>query len=145
MNEAATLTPQQKQVFKGKKILIISEDQNVIDMIQQTAKPRGGSLFIAKTPKDAITQTMTKNPDLLVYDDRMPLYQNLKVLFHIKRFKPNKRILLLTEHEKPMRSIDDTGLGASMTLPYYSSEKQYYNALKHSLGITSVPRVEEQE
>ncbi len=133
-----------KGVFHGKKIFVISEDQNLIQNIKQSVVHQGAVLFEGSTPKEAIGNVLAKNPDLIIYDDRMPLFNGTKILTNIKQVHPHIRILLVTPMGVPQRSIDVSAQGVSYSIPCDSNQQQIYNAVKHCLAISSVPRVESQ-
>lgn len=131
-----------KGVFFGKKILLITTDDTVRDSVQRSVEPNGAIFYYGGDPKTALGLGLTKNPDLIVYDDQMPEFNGNKVLAILRRARPKLRVLLLTKAGVPLRSIDVTAQGASFTITRSSTIEQVYNAVKHCLGIASVPRVE---
>jgi DNA-binding NarL/FixJ family response regulator len=132
-----------KGAFFGKKILLISNDGNVLESVQRSVEPNGAVFYHGGEPKTALGLGLTKNPDLVIYDDQMPTFNGNKILSILRRARPKVRVLLLVKAGVPLRSIDVTAQGASFTITRSSTVEQVYNAVKHCLGIASVPRVEE--
>ncbi|MBN2328304.1 MAG: response regulator transcription factor [Candidatus Omnitrophica bacterium] len=130
-------------VFFGKKILLMSNDPAVTAAVRQGVDSHQPVFYHSGAPRDALGLAMTKNPDLIIYDDLMPPFQGNKILPIVRRARPKVRILLLTQAGVPLRSIDVTAQGASFTINRDSSPEQIYNAVKHCLSISSVPRVEQ--
>ncbi|HOJ59324.1 MAG TPA: response regulator [bacterium] len=129
-------------VFRGKKIFLISDDQAVLRNVQDCVLPHDGVLFYAEAPREALGNAMAKNPDLIIYDDRMPTYNGSKVMMLLKYARPSTRILLLSLTKTPQRAIDTSAQGITYSIHRESSARHIYNAIKHCLGIASVPRVE---
>lgn len=129
-------------VFRGKKVFIITEDKALNQRIRESLDSKGAIIFDSSDPKNAIANVLSKNPDLIIYDDRMPFYHGLKVISVIKRSKPKIRILLLSKADVPQRAIDASAQGVSYTITIDANKQQIYNAVKHCLSISSVPRVE---
>jgi len=129
-------------VLNGKKILLMTDDGIVADNVQKSLAPHGALLFHDSTPKEAIGNALAKNPDLVIYDERMPAYCGLKPLSVIKRARPKSKVLFLARNGTPLRSMDVTAQGVSFTIQSDSSPQQIYNAVKHCLAIASVPRNE---
>ncbi len=129
-------------VFRGKKIFLITDDSQVLRNVQDCVLPHEGVLFHADEPRNALGNALAKNPDLIIYDDRMPAFQGSKVMSILKRVRPHWRILLLSLTKIPQRSIDVSAQGVTFTIQRDSGPRQIYNAVKHCLGIASVPRVE---
>lgn len=132
-----------KGVFFGKKILLITHDASVLEVVKQSVEPNGAVFYHGGDPKDALGLALTKSPDLVIYDDQMPEFHGNKVLPILRRARPKVRVLLLSKVGVPLRSIDVTAQGASFTITRTSSPEQVYNAIKHCLSISSVPRVEQ--
>ncbi|MFB3787996.1 MAG: response regulator [bacterium] len=128
-------------VFRGKKIFLITDDPGVLHNVQDCVLPHEGVLFHAEDPRDALGNALAKNPDLIIYDDRMPPFQGSKVMSILKRVRPRWRILLLSLTRIPQRSIDVSAQGVTFTIQRDSSPHHLYNAVEHCLGIASVPRV----
>ncbi|MGC9329089.1 MAG: response regulator [Candidatus Hinthialibacter sp.] len=130
-------------VLFSKKILLISNDANLTSNVRQGLELHQPVFYHSGVPRDALGLALTKNPDLVIYDDLMPPFQGNKILPIVRRARPKMRILLLTQAGVPLRSIDVTAQGASFTINRDSSPEQIYNAVKHCLSISSVPRVEQ--
>ncbi|MEW6239086.1 MAG: response regulator [Candidatus Omnitrophota bacterium] len=129
-------------VLNGKKIFLMTDDGTVAENVQKSLAAHGAVLFHDSTPKEAIGNALAKNPDLLIYDERMPAYHGLKPLSVIKRARPKSKVLFLARNGTPLRSMDATAQGVSFTIQSDSSPQQIYNAVKHCLAIASVPRIE---
>ncbi len=130
------------RVFHGKKIFIISADQELTRLIHETLSPHGAILFNALTPAEAIGNVLAKNPDLIIYDENMPSFNGSTVLSVIKQKRPKGKILFLNRAGVPLRSIDVTAQGVSFSIARNSNPQQIYNGVKHCLAVASVPRVE---
>ncbi len=141
-NERASSSNKTNGVFRGKKIFVISPDRNVIQAVEQSVVSHGAVFFHSSIPKEAIGNVMSKNPDLVVFDDLMPPFNGAGVLSAIKRARPKGRILFLSQTSVPLRSIDTTAQGVSFSITRDASPEQIYNAVKHCLGGGSIPRVE---
>ncbi len=130
-------------VFFGKKILLITQHPDVLHTVKDSVEQHRASFFHAGSSKDAVGQAAAKNPDLIIFDDRMPSINGSHVLALIRRLRPSGKLLLLSRTHVPLRSIDASAQGASFTISNDSSEEQVYNAVKHCLAIASVPRIEQ--
>lgn len=130
------------QVFHGKRILLVSEDMEITQKFKQICADHGGIFYYYENPKVAVGNVLSKKPNLVIFDDRLLSWNGIQPLSLIKRAQPLGRILLLTRYAVPHQAIDSTALGVSYTLPRDCQSEEMYNALKHSLSITSVPRVE---
>ncbi len=130
-------------VFFGKKILLLTQDPTVLETVRKATEPHGAIFYTDEDPKNGLGLALTKNPNLVIYDDQMPPFHGNKLLPLIRRARPHIRILLLTKAGVPLRSIDVTAQGASFTITRDSTPEQIYNAMKHCLAIASVPRVEQ--
>jgi DNA-binding NtrC family response regulator len=133
---------QPNNALKGKKVLIISQDMDVLQKIKQTIQSHGGACFPYSDTKLGIANIMTKKPDLVVCDERAQSWNEISPLSYIRRAQPKGRLLLLTHHAVPQHAIDISARGISYSVPYGAQIEEIYNALKHSLSISSVPRVE---
>lgn len=131
-----------KEILKGKTILLVTQQDSLRKQITRSIQHQKPYLIEAVQPQDAIFHLMAKNPDLIIYDDKMPPFQSNKLLSVLKRAKPHTRVLLIAEAGAPQRSIDVSAQGVAYTLPADANDQQIYNAVKHCLSIGSVPRVE---
>lgn len=128
-------------VFARKRVTVIADDPEQIRWLQSVLLQHGGTVQIARTLEEAMVQMMTFKPDLAIVDERMgQTFPNL--LATVKRLRHSVRILLLTRQQVPQRSIDVTARGITYSVPLNCSDDILYQALKHCLSITSVPRVE---
>ncbi|MBD3267736.1 response regulator [bacterium] len=133
-----------KKVFKGKKVLAVSRDEALLKYIAETIEPKGASYFSFTNPREALGNMMTKNPDLVIYDERLSQQDSTLPLSTIKRVQPKGRVLLVTQYRQPQRPIDTTAQGVTYSIPRDSQSQEMYSAIKHCLSISSVPRVEKE-
>lgn len=131
-----------KPVFQGKKIEMVSTFSELAGTVHAIVTEGNGMFFLSRTPQEAIFHTMSRNPDLVIVDSRMPSLDGQSVVSLLKRVRQKIRILLITESSAPQRSIDVTAQGISYTISLDASPEVIYQALKHSLSIPSVPRGE---
>ena len=131
------------QAFAGKKIYLISDDETVVQNVKQAVTPHAAIFFHSRDPKDAVVNVLTKNPDLVIYDEEIPPFNGLPVLTWIKQKRPQGRVLFLSVHAVPLRSIDVNARGVSSSIQKHTAPQMLYNAIKHCLAIASVPRIEE--
>ncbi|MBI1389946.1 MAG: hypothetical protein GC154_16015 [bacterium] len=129
-------------VLSRYKIFVYTNDAALFGRIRNALDPRGAVLFYSNQPAEAIAKMLSVNPDLLIVDEDAPLFHNSTVLSVVRKQKPRLRVMLVTRHESPLRSIDVSCQGVSFSLAHDSNEESIYNGVKHSLSISSVPRVE---
>lgn len=99
-------------VGKGKKILIVDDDEFLLDMYVMKFKESGFDVEIAQSGKQAIEKAGTMQPDAILLDIVLPGTDGFEALREIKKKKlaPKSSIIMLTN----LGQKDDTEKGMAL-------------------------------
>lgn len=78
------------------KILIMDDEPGLRNVVFGMLKPTGHTLFLAEDGAQAIELGRKEKPDLALLDMRVPDYDGLEVLAHLKKMDPNIRCIMLS-------------------------------------------------
>ncbi len=121
--------------IKRKIIYLISDDSELAKKIENIVTSNQANFFHCSNPKQAVADTVAKNPDLIVYDEKMSSSGGLDILNAIRKGRPQMSILLLTLTERPQQAIDTTGKGVSYDVQRDANNQMLLDAIKHSIGF----------
>ena len=83
----------------NKKILIVEDDKDFLDILQKKFIIEGFSVVIAENGEEAIDIVEREKPDLIISDILMPKMDGMTMAKKIKEFNKNIQIIFLTNLE----------------------------------------------
>lgn len=94
--------PDGQSPLKGRKVLLVDDDHDVLQTLQAAFEPTGCQLFTSRNGNKAIEIAQRENPDLIVLDMMLPGRSGFLVLEKLKADKlPSEKpyIIMLTANE----------------------------------------------
>ena len=85
-----------KHEFPHRKILIIDDETDLLELIQDVLEEKNYQVFCASNGADGILLNEQKNPDLIVLDLRMPEMDGIETLRNIRKADDNVIVVILT-------------------------------------------------
>jgi DNA-binding response OmpR family regulator len=109
--------------FKGKRILLVDDDSEVLKSLEATLADTGATIETAGDGNTAIEKAHANMPDLMVLDLMMPKRSGFLVLENIKKGKKKKeapRIIIITGNTGLRHRVYAESLGAEyyLTKPF---------------------------
>ncbi len=81
-----------KNVFSGKKILIVEDDQALVDVLEETLKKEGFSTEKAANGKEGLDKAQSFKPNLILLDLMMPVMSGQSMLHHLRELPEFKNL-----------------------------------------------------
>lgn len=110
----------------NKKILIIEDDTNIVELLKFNLEANGYDVQVAYDGKQGIDSAININPDLVLLDIMMPIIDGIEVLNRLQRENATKNIpiIMLTAKSSEMDKIIGLEIGADdyVTKPFSISE-----------------------
>jgi len=78
------------------KVVLIDDEQDIRDVVSLTLRDAGYEVFTAEDGKTGLNLCMTKNPQIVITDIRMPGMNGLKVLEILKDKSPDIEVIVVT-------------------------------------------------
>ena len=102
-----------------RKILIVDDEKNIVDIIAFNLKKEGYTVITAADGEEGVQKAMEENPDLILLDIMMPKMDGFEVCQHIREFS-NMPIVMLTAKGDDMDKILGLEYGADdyITKPF---------------------------
>ena len=92
---------------RGKKVLIVDDDENIKDLVSLLVKVAGFKMITASTGEEAIG-LLAQKPDALILDLIMPGCGGLGVLKHLKtQPAPLPPVIVITAYENRHPSVQE--------------------------------------
>jgi DNA-binding response OmpR family regulator len=84
--------------LKGKKILLVDDDPDILTSLQATFETTGADLRTAKSGNEAVEMAEKDMPDLMILDMMLPGRSGFLVLEKLKKRKPTDkpRVIMIT-------------------------------------------------
>jgi len=113
-----------KNEFPQRKILIIDDETDLLELIRDVLEEKNYQVFCASNGVDGILLNEQKNPDLIVLDLRMPEMDGIETLRNIRKADDNVIVVILTGYGCPDTIRDATDLNVSeyLSKPFGNSE-----------------------
>ncbi len=83
---------QAKSTVKFKKILVVDDDKDTLEIIEEMLKPYGYEVITAEDGPHAIEKTNQHHLDLILLDNRMPFFSGIWYCDFLKRKANTKNI-----------------------------------------------------
>jgi DNA-binding response OmpR family regulator len=108
-----------------KKILIVDDDSNIRELFVDTLSPHGFKCLTARDGLEGLNLSLTKNPDIILLDLRMPEMDGLTMLRELRKTESGKNIpVIILSTVNDEKSVSEAlQLGVSEFL-----EKSNWNA-----------------
>ncbi|KAF5070881.1 response regulator [Anaerotignum sp.] len=102
-----------------KKILIVDDEKNIVDIIAFNLKKEGYNILRAGDGAEGVRLTMEENPDLILLDIMMPKMDGYEACKKIRE-KKNTPIIMLTARAEELDKVLGLELGADdyVTKPF---------------------------
>ena len=97
------------------KILICDDDELLVELLRFRLKARGFDVRIARNGKEAVESLRDDEPDAVVLDAMMPIFDGYEVLRQLREL-PHLRdlpVIMLTARKSERDVLDALKLGAS--------------------------------
>ena len=106
-----------------KRILILDDEQDIIDVIHRYLDRKGlVDIDTSTNPNQAIELIRQGSYDLLLTDIMMPEKDGVEVLQEVKKYKPSLKVIMMTAYSTIDRILECEKLGATdyITKPFIS-------------------------
>ena len=102
-----------------RKILIVDDEKNIVDIIAFNLKKEGYTVITAADGEEGVQKAMEENPDLILLDIMMPKLDGYEVCKKIRE-KKNTPIIMLTARAEELDKVLGLELGADdyVTKPF---------------------------
>ena len=102
-----------------RKILIVDDEKNIVDIIAFNLKKEGYTVITAADGEEGVQKAMEENPDLILLDIMMPKMDGYEVCKKIRE-KKNTPIIMLTARAEELDKVLGLELGADdyVTKPF---------------------------
>ncbi len=85
---------------KGKRILLVDDDSEIVDSMRTVLESRGYQILVARDGNQGLAMAEADTPDLVVLDMMMPKRSGFLVLEKLRRSSPNPvRVIMITANE----------------------------------------------
>ncbi|NMB27480.1 MAG: response regulator transcription factor [Tissierellia bacterium] len=106
----------------GKKVLVVDDEKNIVELIQMNLETSGFQVIPAYTGKEALEKTISLSPDLILLDLMLPDIDGFEVCRMIKTNEETKDIpiIMITAKSEETDKVIGLGLGADdyVTKPF---------------------------
>lgn len=130
----------------AKKILVVDDEQNILQMVNQTLTRSGYKVTTSADGKDALEKVQANKPDLIILDIMMPYLDGFEVLQALRR-KPETRntpVIFLTAKNNDMDIFKgwQAGVNCYLIKPFNPSEliKYVKQNLKKGAAVDGAER-----
>lgn len=103
----------------GKKVLVVDDEKNIVDIISFNLKKEGYEVLRAENGEDGLQIILSENPDLILLDVMMPKMDGYEVCRKVRE-KVNTPIIMLTARAEEVDKVLGLELGADdyVTKPF---------------------------
>lgn len=92
--------PTKTECDKGKRILLVDDDPEIVETIRFALESKGYHVLIARDGNQGLALADRENPDLVILDMMMPKRSGLLVLERLRRTRPvPTRVIMITANE----------------------------------------------
>jgi DNA-binding response OmpR family regulator len=91
---------QQKTDAKGKRILLVDDDQEIVESMRLALGAKGYNVLVARDGNQGLVMCEREDPDLVILDMMMPKRSGFLVLEKLRRTRPVPlRVIMITANE----------------------------------------------
>src|SRR5574341_491720 len=132
----------------NKKILVIDDDTNILEVIQMRLKAWGYHVTITRDGKEAKTALSTTSFNLVILDLRLSEENGIELMEEIVRHYPNLPVIILTAHGSIESAVEAMRRGAYsyITKPFNNEDLSLHikNALEKQQLIKEIEHLKGQ-
>src|SRR3989304_2889251 len=114
-------------------ILLIDDEEMILDSLSAILFKDGYQVDCAKSGDEALEILRQKQYDLIITDIRMPGINGLEMVEHLKTFKPNQKILVITGYGSLETAVKAQHRGVSDYLIKPIDIKSLKNSIRRAL------------
>lgn len=120
----------------NKKILIVDDDSDILDIYKKRFELEGFSVVMAKDGEEAVAMAENENPDLIMADILLPLMDGITMAEKIKERNKDAKIIFLTNVKdgEYADKIEKDG-GFDYLVKADSNMEQIVERVKAKLGV----------
>lgn len=90
----------QKAATKGKRILLVDDDQEIVESMRMALESKGFQVLVARDGNQGLVLCEREDPDLVILDMMMPKRSGFLVLEKLRRTRPVPlRVIMITANE----------------------------------------------
>lgn len=110
----------------GKRILVVDDESNIVQMLETRLKAKGFEVISAATGEEALSRVKKDHPDLVILDVMMPPPNGFQVCRTLKDDSDLKKIPIILLTAKSTESDKfwglEAGADAYVTKPYNADD-----------------------
>ena len=99
--------------MKTKKVLIIDDDQQILDILKKFVKLNDCSVDVESTAEKGLAMVRTGEFDIVILDIMLPDLDGIEVLKRIQRISPNLPVIMITGGNDDERAKECLKSGAA--------------------------------
>ena len=119
-----TRSLQEGTKVKKKKVLIVDDEENIVELIKFNLQKNGYETIEAYNGKEALNLVENEKPDLLILDWMLPEVDGLEVCKKVKNIDKTISVIMLTAKDEEIDKI--LGLEIGFQLENYQQESKQY-------------------
>jgi two-component system response regulator VicR len=131
------LTETEGVCFVSKKILIVDDEKNIVDILKFNLKKEGFTTIEAYDGEQAIDLTMSEKPDLILLDVMLPKMDGFTVCRKLRQTLSTP-ILMLTAKEEEVDKVLGLELGADDYITKPFSQRELMARVKANIRRSSI-------
>lgn len=124
----------------GKKILIVDDEKNIVDILKFNLKKEGFTTLEAYDGEQAINMAMNEKPDLILLDVMLPKMDGFTVCRKLRQ-SMSTPILMLTAKEEEVDKVLGLELGADDYITKPFSQRELMARIKANIRRTALEEV----
>ena len=121
----------------GKKILIVEDEKNIVDIIKHNLKKEGFSTIEAYDGEQGLEMGLKENPDLILLDIMLPRMDGFAVCRKLRQ-SVNTPIIMLTAREEEVDKVLGLELGADDYITKPFSHRELIARIKANLRRSDI-------
>ena len=122
----------------GKKVLIVDDEKNIVDILSFNLKREGYDTFTAFDGRAALEQYSQTSPDLILLDVMLPLLDGFDVCRSIRKKDKITPIIMLTAREEETDKVLGLELGADDYITKPFSIRELHARVKANIRRTEI-------
>lgn len=117
------------------KILLVDDETDLLELLGRRIETWGYELIEASDGKKAIEAVMTKDPDIVVLDYKLPDMDGVSVLKEIRKINSEIQVIMFTAHPDGDIITDAKKEGISAFVPKLSAYVEVIPSLKAAIDM----------
>lgn len=135
-NEQKKIIERNRKRYKGAKVLVVDDNQDLLKLIKMRLKPLEFELVCSDSGEAALSILEHFNADLIITDLKMPGMSGVELFEHVHHRNPVTPVMILTAHGTIPEAVEATqaGVAAYITKPFESIRliETIYSCLRSS-------------